>query len=441
MSGPLSKVGGLALLLLFAAAAFVVVYFYFHRGSYQPPPAVVLPVDQLAAPQSSLRAFEESPLIQKGTLLVDGIHGNQFLKTELSPLLDRVAGRGYEVDVMGAARSRGGFGSYSQDDRLELMEEKLRNADSLLVVAPASSYSKAEADMVERYILRKGGKLLLVGDPTRSHNINSLAERFGVKFRSDYLYNLTDYDLNFQNVFMRSFREDEVTDGLQQVAFYTASSVTAPGPGLALTAQDTRSSLVEQPHPFNTMVKAGEGRVLALTDLTFMIPPRNSVLDNDRLISNIADYLTASERNFDLADFPSFFKGDVDIVLGRSSLFDVVSDVKGILSEFRIDSNVQAVEDITKDILYLGLYEDAADVAQYLEVAGLGLNDVLRTPFTIDIEKEGTAVILLHPGPDRHALVVLGDSEKSLRTALDLLYSSDFRQGLVGDFVGVYRTK
>ena len=62
------------------------------------------------------------------------------------------------MDVIGAARSRGGFGSYSQDDRLELMEEKLRNADSLLVVAPASSYSKAEADMVERYILRKGGK-------------------------------------------------------------------------------------------------------------------------------------------------------------------------------------------------------------------------------------------------------------------------------------------
>ena len=80
-------------------------------------------------------------------------------------------------------------------------------------------------------------------------------------------------------------------------------------------------------------------------------------------------------------------------------------------------------------------------MAQYLEVAGLGLNDVLRTSFTTDIEKEGTAVILLHPGPDRHALVVLGDSEQSLRTALDLLYSSDFRQGLVGDFVGVYRTE
>ena len=441
MSGLLSKVGGLALLLLFAAAAFVVAFFYFHRGSYQPPPTVTLPVDQLAAPQSSLRAIEELPLIQDGTLLVDGVHGNQFRKTELSALLDRVAQRGYEVEVIGAARSRGGFGSYDHDARLALMEKKLRNADSLLVVAPATPYTDAEADMIERYILRKGGKLLLVGDPTRSHNINSLSERFGVKYRQDYLYNLTDYDLNFQNVPMRSFQEDDVTEGLEQVVFYTSGSVTAPTPGLAFAAQNTRSSLVEQPDPFSTMVKAGDGRVLALTDLTFMIPPRNSVMDNDRLISNLADYLTSGQRSFDLADFPSFFKGDVDIVLGRSSLFDIVADVKGMLSEFRIDADVQAVEDITKDTLYLGLYEDAADVAQYLEVAGLALNDVLRTPFTADIEKEDTAVILLHPGSDRHALVVLGDSEESLRKAVSYLSSGSFRSGLVGDFVGVYRTK
>ena len=441
MSGLLSKVGGLALLLLFAAAAFVVAFFYFHRGSYQPPPTVVLPVDQLAAPQSSLRAIEELPLIQKGTLLVDGVHGNQFLKTELSALLDRVADRGYQVEVIGAARSRGGFGSYDQDARLALMDEELRTADSLLVVAPATPYTGAEADMIEKYILHKGGKLLLVGDPTRSHNINSLAERFGVKYRQDYLYNLTDYDLNFQNVPMRSFREDDVTEGLEQVVFYTSSSVTAPTPGLAFAAQNTRSSLVEQPDPFSTIVKAGDDRVLALTDLTFMIPPRNSILDNDRLISNLADYLTSSERSFDLADYPSFFKGDVDIVLGRSSLFDVVADVKGMLSEFRIDSDVQAVEDITKDTLYLGLYEDAADVAQYLGVAGLGLNDVLRTPFTTGIEKEDTAIILLHPGADRHALVVLGDSEESLRKTISYLSSGRFRSGLVGDFVGVYRTK
>ena len=57
-------------------------------------------------------------------------------------------------------------------------------------------------------------------------------------------------------------------------------------------------------------------RVLAVADLTFMIPPRNSLSDNDRLISNIADFLTTGERTFALADYPHFFGDEIDILLG-----------------------------------------------------------------------------------------------------------------------------
>ena len=441
MSGLLSKTGRLGLLLIFALAFFLAAYYYFYRGSYDPPPTVQIPVDGIAPPTSQLRAFAELPLIQKGTLLVDGIHGNSFSKGELTALLNRVADRGYEVEIMGEARRFGGFSSLSESSRLSLMEEKLRQADSLLVVVPNDAYSKEEADLIEQYVLRKGGKVLLIADPTRRNNINSLAERFGVTFQPDYLYNTADYDLNFQNIFIRRFRADDITEGLEQIVLYTAGSVKSSGPGIAFTDETTRSSMLEQPDPFQPMVKAGEGRVLALSDLTFMIPPRNSILDNDRLISNIADYLTASQRSFDLADFPNFFKGDVDILLGRSSLFDVAADFKGMLSEFGTGSDIQAVEDITKDTVYLGLYEDASDVAQYLEVAGIGLDDVLRTPFTPDIKRENTAIILLHPGRDSHALVILGDTEGSLREAVFLLSSGGFRGGLVGDFVGVYRTE
>ena len=441
MSGLLNKTGRLGLLVVFALAFFVAAFFYFYRGSYDAPPTPQIPVDSIDPPTSQLRAFDESPLIQKGTLLVDGIHGNSFSKRELAVLLNRVADRGYEVEFMGEARRFGGFSSLSTGNRLDLMEEKLRRADSLLVVLPGTAYSKQEADLIEQYVLRKGGKVLLVSDPTRRNNINSLAERFGVTFQSDYLYNTTDYDLNFQNVFIRDFRTDAITEGLEQIVLYTAGSVKSSLPGLAFTDENTRSSMLKQPDPFQPMVKSGEGRVLALSDLTFMIPPRNSVQDNDRLISNIADYLTASERSFDLADFPSFFKGDVDILLGRSVLFDVAADLKGMLSEFRTGSDLQAVEDITKDTVYLGLYEDSPDVAQYLEVAGIGLDEVLRTPFTPDIEQKNTAIILLNPGRDRHALVILGDSESSLRDAVFLLSSGRFRSGLVGDFVGIYRTR
>ena len=436
----LSKAGRLLLLPLFALAFFLTAYFYFgYPGNYEPPDTPRVAIKGLLAPSSTLSAFSESPSLRRGTLVVDGLHGNNFDKKELSVLLSRVAARGYEVDIVGESGRFGGFRSFSAGSRLTILQEKLRQADSLAVILPSDPYSKAEADLVERFVLRKGGKLLLIADPTRRNEINSLAGRFGMSFQPDYLYNTSDYDLNFQNVFIRQFGEDEITRGLNQLVFYTAGSIKAFTLGLAFTDGNTRSSMTEQAEPFYPLVKAGEGRVLALSDLTFMIPPRNAVLDNDRLVSNIADYLTDSQRRFTLADFPHFFKGDVDILLGRSSLFDVATTVKVMLSRFRTASEVRGAEDITKDTVFLGLYDDSAGVAQYLQVAGIGLDGDLRTPFTPGIDREDTAIILLHPGPERHVLVVLADSESTLRGAVSLLSIDDFRAGLVGDFVGVYR--
>jgi len=397
-------------------------------------------MDAITAPSSELRLFDESPLIQKGTLLIDGIHGNDFTKSELAALISRVNDRGYEVEFMGTVGRFGNFSSLSESVRLTMMKEKLRRADSLAVILPIDDYTPEEVDLVERFILRKGGKVLLIADPTRRHQINSLAERFGLAFQSDYLYNTTDYDLNFQNVFISDFREDEVTKGLEKIVLYTAGSIRTPNPGLAFTDGGTHSSMLEQIEPFYPLVKAAEGRVLALSDFTFMIPPRNAILDNNKLISNIADYLTSSQRSFDLADFPGFFKDDVDILLGRSELFDVAGDLKDGLLTFRINAEVRGVEDITKDMVYVGLYEDSADVAQYLELAGLGVDDVIRTPFTPDIQREDTAIIMLNSGPERQVLVILGDSESALRDVVVRLSRGSFRDGLVGDFVGVYRT-
>ena len=441
MSALINRFGRLGLLLVFGVGAFLVFYFYFYGVSgYDAPPPTVLPMDAITAPSSELRLFDESPLIQKGTLLIDGIHGNDFTKSELAALISRVNERGYEVEFMGTVGRFGNFSSLSESVRLTMMKEKLRRADSLAVILPIDDYTPEEVDLVERFILRKGGKVLLIADPTRRHQINSLAERFGLAFQSDYLYNTTDYDLNFQNVFISDFREDEVTKGLEKIVLYTAGSIRTPNPGLAFTDGGTHSSMQEQIEPFYPLVKAAEGRVLALSDFTFMIPPRNAILDNNKLISNIADYLTSSQRSFDLADFPGFFKADVDILLGRSELFDVAGDLKDGLATFRINAEVRGVEDITKDMVYVGLYEDSADVAQYLELAGLGVDDVIRTPFTPDIQREDTAIIMLNSGPERQVLVILGDSESALRDVVVRLSRGSFRDGLVGDFVGVYRT-
>lgn len=272
----------------------------------------------------------------------------------------------------------------------------------------------------------------MIGDPTRDHNINSLAERFGITFQPGYLFNTIDYDLNFRNIFVRDFRPDLITEGLRQIALYAAGPLTSSSPGLAYTDGNTRSSVVERIEPFFPIVKAADNRVLAIGDLTFLVPPQNSILDNDRLISNIADFLTTGNRIFDLGDFPYFLQDDVEILLGSSALIGQGTAAKALLADFQKNARV--------DTLYLGLYQDASDVAQYLEVAGIRVDDSLRTPFTPDLDKEDTGLMLFHEGVDRNVLIILGDSEKSIANVVELLESSEFQSGLVSDFVGVYRT-
>ena len=79
-------------------------------------------------------------------------------------------------------------------------------------------------------------------------------------------------------------------------------------------------------------------------------------------------------------------------------------------------------------------------MAQYLEVAGIRVDESLRTPFTLDLDKEETGLVLLHQGVDRNVLVILGDSENSITNLVEKFEFNDFQSGLVSDFVGVYRT-
>ena len=432
----LSKTWRLLLIPLFALAFFSGAYFFFYRGGYQAPPTVKIPFEEITAPSSSLGPFAEVPPIRSGVLLLDLVHSNNFEEAELGSLMSRLEDRGYTIDLLGE-RDHKDFPPPDVTQRLALLDEKLRGADSFAVILPDDPYATQEVDIVERFV-KKGGRLLLIADPTRDHDINSLANRFGIAFQSDYLYNTVEYDINFQDIFIRDFRPDEITRDLSQIALYTAGSIKSFGGGLASTDANTRSSMVERAESFFPLVKGRDGNVVAISDLTFMIPPQNSILDNDKLVSNLADFLTGGDRRFELADFPHFFDADIDILLGRASLLGVATELKSLLSTFQLRSDIRGVEDLRSEAIYLGLFEDSPNVVQYLDVAGIQVDGTLRTPFTPDIATDGTAIILLHRTRERHVLVILGHSEATLLDTIDRLSSGTFRSGLVDDLLGVY---
>ena len=429
------RLGILALLPIFAAAAFGAAFFFFYRGSYDPPPRVDIPFQQITAPRVPSGAFVDSPAAQvrKGLLLVDALHGNAFAENEIITLSSRVANRGYDVELIGGALDR-------INGSLQQLEEKLRRADSFLVILPQQPYSEAEAALVERFV-RKGGKLLLVSDPSRPQQINTLAARFGLDFQPDYLYNVMEYDLNFRHILVREFQPHELTAGLDAITLYAAGSIRSSGPGLAFTDSNTRSSVVETTESLYPIAWGDSRNVLAIADFTFMVPPQNSLLDNDKLVSNIADYLTSSEREYDLADFPHFYQvgpeNGIDILLGQPSLWDIGVEVRNGLAAYGLSSRIRGVEDLSRDTVFLGLYEDALQMDQYLQAAGIRVDDTLGTPFAPDLDPEGTALTVLDQDQDRRVLIVLADTPETLTGAVARLLAGEFRDDLVSDFVGV----
>ena len=426
----------LGLLIVFAGLAFGGGYLIFNLSSYDPPVAA-----ERVYPENSPPDLPTNEVISpigrassSGLVLIDAVHRNTFRDNELVTLLSKIAGNGYATELVGNYTLTG------ETERLSLFGEKLRRADALMVILPRDPYTTAEADLVENFVGR-GGKLLLIADPTRFHRSNTLAERFGINFRPDYLYNQHDNDLNFQNIFVRQFQPDGITAGVDEIALYTAGSIQSPSAGIAFTDSNTESSIEASGAGLSPIAWGNSRNVLAINDFTFLIPPHSSALDNGQLLSNVADYLTTSTREFEMSDFPYFYGSGpgqhVDIVTAQPSLLISGTEVKNALAEDGISASLQTTEDFGRDTVFLGLHEDALRVSGYLHAAGIRVDDTLSGPFGEDLSLEATAVAVLDPNRDRHVLIILADTPEVLGKAVDRLLDGTYRNDLVNDFASV----
>ena len=436
----LPRLAIIVLLPLCALIAFLVAYFVFYRGGYDAPPPVELSLEQLDATSLAPHVSVEPPpsRLSQGLLLVDAQHGNSFTEGELAGFASRVANRGFDVEILGDFTPT--LDPSQVQPRYQQLAEKLRRADSFAVILPRLPFNESEAALVEQFI-QKGGKLLLISDPGRPQSIDGLAKRFGVDFQPDYLYNTADNDANFKRIFVRDFQPDQLTAGLESITLDYAGSVKSSGGGLAYVSQGTRSSLLDRVGDFSPIAWGESRNVLAIADFTFLVPTNDSLLDNGRLASNIADYLTDSRREYFLPDFPYFYHpgqaGKVDILMGNSGLLNVGLRAKSGLAGYGISSEVVSVEDVTASTVFLGLYEDASQVGQYLQVAGIRVDDTIGTPFAPELQLQDTAITLLNRDQGRRVLILLADTPETLAGATDRLLSGEFRADLVSDFVAI----
>ena len=428
--------GILALLVVCGVVAFAAAYLFFYRGAYAGPPGAQLEFSPgSVASANDGRQWTPSVTDRSGGLvLVDTLHSNGFSSREILTLRTRIVARGYDLELLG------NFARAPASERVSQFTERLRQADTLVVITPLIAYSAGEVDVIEDFV-RKGGKLVLVSDPGRRDQMNTLAQRFGVQFRPDYLYNQVENDKNYQNIFVRDFRPDELTAGLDTIVLFTAGSITSSGPGLAVAGARTESAVAENNGDLYVMARAADRNVLAISDFTFMIPPQDSTADNDRLLSNIVDFATTSDRIFDLADFPHFYQtgpdDGVQILLGRPDLLGSGAKLKNGLKDYGISADVQGTEDVSRDTVFLGLHDDALQVRQYLQAAGIRVDDTVGLPFGAEVDPKGTAVTVLDREGGRHVLILLADTPKTLDTAVTRLLDGKFRSNLISETVSV----
>ncbi|MBN1135435.1 MAG: hypothetical protein JXM73_02570, partial [Anaerolineae bacterium] len=377
--------GVLILLAILVAVPLVARWLYYYDGRYQPGPVPRPDLARVSAPTPEMPLFADLPAPPSGTarasgtVVVDRAHDNQFTMAELNVLQARLAARGQQLEPVEAAEDLPG---------------RLRYAQALLIISPGESFAAAEIQAIQAFV-DKGGRLLLVGDPTRfgiltdewgdyagldsdATHLNSLAAQFDLIFQPDYLYNTTEYEGNYRNIRLTEMVDQPLTNGLEQVVFYAAHSLTSGQPALIAASGDTRSSSSERAGDLPVAVLAAGGAVLGLGDLTFMTEPHNAVHDNDRLVSNIADFLSGAGRSYDLADFPFFFRDETDLVYVGDPLLDADllkggSSLQALFADHGKTLTVRQAEDKEHDTLFFGLYRATAEVEPYLATAGVTL--------------------------------------------------------------------
>lgn len=360
------------------------------------------PVDLVRPePTPPAASFVDEPEMGDGRVLFDRAHDNAFTLDELGYLSGRLAARGYDLVA------------YEGGD----LAAALRAVNAFVVITPLSLFTLDEVQAVRNFVER-GGRLLLVGDPTRFNVVieedffainvlieddeiplNSLAAEFDMTFKGDYLYNMRENEGNFRNIMLHgaSFGEGALTADLETVVFYGAHSIDmGPGAQPLLSGDDnTWSSDTDRPGGLTLAATSRGGQVVALSDIQFMTEPYYTAYDNGRFIAHLADFLAEpASRTFMLADFPYFYQSPVGLIysgapeLGPGAFAQVIRLQEAFRSVGQ-EINLAAA-DTGQDTLYLGLYNQADETV--LEIlASQGISFTITPPILTEAEEKALA--------------------------------------------------
>jgi hypothetical protein len=269
---------------------------WFYQGFYLRFPSVQAPdYGNFAAPQPILST---QPFVaaksanQRITVLFDLAHTNRFGLAEIDALTNTLL-------LMGT--------SIQSDKDGKDLQGKLQNVDAYIVIAPTLAFSKENIQSIKEFISR-GGRLLIVADPTRTYQnyyfdmedsvliANQILEPYGIAYQTDYVYSITHNEGNFRNIFTIPLAENALTNKITQMVFYGSHSITGNRVSLLKGDDTTLSSGTDKGGELTVAATSKDGNILILGDMGFIVTPYNQVADNYQFILNIAEFLAGTAR-------------------------------------------------------------------------------------------------------------------------------------------------
>lgn len=456
-------------------------FFYFGAGAsaYIPPQRELPDVEFEASAPAALLETVDNPSVSQGVVAIDYAHNNALFIEELNVLLSKIVARGFSYEIILEGKD--------EEETAQKLADKLRYAKALILPLPRSEYTAEEIAEIEGFV-KKGGRLLIIGDPTRTvvvEALNSIAGSFGIIYANDYLYSLEHNDNNYRNVIYTNFKESPITAGLDKdskIIFYASGSINAPGHEIILGDETTHSSLSEGGRDMATAVLTTNNQVLAIGDLTFLGEPYSSIENNGVLINNIADFLAGGQRDFELKDFPYFLNTSVDIVFDNSLVFNSQFGDSVKLKEFleKIDRKVTFTDKIgnNNDVIFVGRFDDTKAIEDYLAAAhitilgpdetpeesetnGQAKADINKISLTSeappeaerfidgririegigDLERGGSTLFYLDHSNNRNILIILSDNPDTNADAFQLLFDNKLGECLASPIIAVCQTK
>ena len=75
---------------------------------------------------------------------------------------------------------------------------------------------------------------------------------------------MQENEINFQNIFITEFKENEITRNLEKIALYVTGTISSDDNGIVFVDQNTVSSMIESRQQLSSIALAQEGKVLAV---------------------------------------------------------------------------------------------------------------------------------------------------------------------------------